>query len=293
MTELIDGRAIASQIRAQLERAVQQVKGQKPGLAVILVGEHPASKSYVQAKRRAAQTIGIRSLVKELPTETSQEELTQQILQFNEDPTIDGILLQLPLPNHLNASQALYQIDPTKDVDGFHPVNLGKLMGGDESGFIPCTPLGIYEMLVRSHVNVEGRRVVILGRSNIVGKPLAALLMQKRATCNATVTVAHSRTRNLPEVCREAEILISAIGRPRFVTKEWVREGAVVIDVGINRVDAPQTAKGYELVGDVDFEAVMPKSSLITPVPGGVGPMTVSMLMENTWTSFCRRSKPA
>ncbi len=289
--KLIDGTAIAKGIREQLAKAVTGVVGRKPGLSVILVGENPASETYVATKRRAAQNVGIRSEVIRMPVTVTESELLARIDALNIDGQVDGILVQMPLPAHISSEKVIVQIDPAKDVDGFHPINMGKLLIGDESGFIPCTPYGIHEMLVRSHIKIEGKRVVILGRSNIVGKPLAALLMQKRPTCNATVTLVHSRSQSLKEICREADVLVAAIGRPKFVTAEMVKEGAVVIDVGINRVDAPQTAKGYTLVGDVDAAGVSEKASLVSPVPGGVGPMTVAMLLQNTWTSYCRREQ--
>ena len=286
---LIDGKQLALEIRERLATAVAQLEGRKPGLAVILVGQDPASMAYVQTKRRACQAAGIRSVDIELPAEASEEELLGQIDKLNADETIDGILIQLPLPLHIRSGEVLLRIDPTKDVDGFHPSNVGRLLVGDDGGFIPCTPFGIHEILVHYNVHPEGKHVVVVGRSNVVGKPIAALLMQERPTCNATVTIAHTFTPNLAEICRLADILIVAIGSPGFITPEFVREGAVVIDVGINRVADPNSAKGYRLVGDVDTEAVKEKASLITPVPGGVGPMTVAMLLHNTWTSYCRR----
>jgi methylenetetrahydrofolate dehydrogenase (NADP+) / methenyltetrahydrofolate cyclohydrolase len=285
----IDGTAIAKEIRTQLAKAVDGLTGRKPGLAVLLVGEDAASETYVANKRRAAHNVGIRSTVIRRPVTIGEEELLQEIDRLNADHEIDGILVQLPLPPHISSSKVIKRIDPAKDVDGFHPINMGKLLIGEEDGFLPCTPYGIHEMLIRSHINPEGKHVVVLGRSNIVGKPLAALLMQKRPTCNATVTLVHSRTKDLKAICREADILVAAIGRPKFVTADMVKGGAVVIDVGINRVDAPQTSKGYKLVGDVDMAQVEEKASLISPVPGGVGPMTVAMLLQNTWTSYCRK----
>lgn len=279
MTKIIDGKKISLEILDDLKQKISQLP-ERPSLAFILVGENPASQTYVRQKKKTCAEIGIRSILIELPNETTQEELLQQIASLNHDPTIHGILVQLPLPLHIDDKAIMLAIDPTKDVDGFHPLNMGKLLLGQEDGFLPCTPNGIRELLKRSHIATAGSHVVVVGRSNIVGKPLAAMLMQK--TCNATVTIAHSHTQNLAEITKSADILIVAVGKTQFIKKEMVREGTVVIDVGINRF---HTGK---LVGDVDYEEVAPLCSWITPVPGGVGPMTIAMLMQNTYSSFLK-----
>jgi len=252
-----------------------------PGLGVVLVGDDPASQSYVRAKERACENIGIYSDDNRLPAETSEAELLALVNRMNTDHKINGILVQLPLPKHINESKVLMAINPAKDVDGFHPMNIGKMVAG-EKAFLPCTPHGIIQLLLRSGVKIEGAEVVVVGRSNIVGKPIANMLIQKSATGNATVTICHTRTRSLAEHTRRADILIAAAGRPNTVTADMVKDGVVVIDVGVNRVEDATKKKGYRLVGDVDFEAVKEKASLITPVPGGVGPMTITMLLYNT-----------
>jgi len=281
--QIIDGKQVAADMRAELKDEVAKLKqkGIVPGLGVILVGEDPASQSYVRAKERACEDIGIYSDDNRLPADTSQKDLIALIKKMNADPKINGILVQLPLPKHINESEVLLTIDPAKDVDGFHPMNVGKMMVGEE-GFLPCTPHGVIQLLIRSGVTIEGANVVIVGRSNIVGKPLANMLMQKKDKGNATVTVCHTRTKDLAHHTRQADIVIAAAGRPNTITADIVKEGVVVIDVGVNRVDDPTKKKGYRLVGDVDFEAVKEKASLITPVPGGVGPMTITMLLYNT-----------
>ena len=281
--QIIDGKQVAADMRAELKDEVAKLKEQGivPGLGVILVGEDPASQSYVRAKERACEDIGIYSDDNRLPADTSQEDLIALIKKMNADPKINGILVQLPLPKHINESEVLLTIDPAKDVDGFHPMNVGKMMVGEE-GFLPCTPHGIIQLLIRSGVTIEGANVVIVGRSNIVGKPLANMLIQKKDKGNATVTVCHTRTKDLAHHTRQADIIIAAAGRPNTITADIVKEGVVVIDVGINRVEDATKKKGYRLVGDVDFEAVKEKASLITPVPGGVGPMTITMLLYNT-----------
>ncbi|MCD6393534.1 MAG: bifunctional methylenetetrahydrofolate dehydrogenase/methenyltetrahydrofolate cyclohydrolase FolD [Planctomycetes bacterium] len=283
---IIDGKQVAADMRAELKVEVAKLKedGIVPGLAVVLVGEDPASKSYVTAKERACEEIGIYSNDNRLPADTGQAELMALVDKLNKDPKINGILVQLPLPKHLDESEVLLAIDPAKDVDGFHPVNVGKMVVGEEA-FLPCTPHGIIQLLVRSGVKIEGAEVVIVGRSNIVGKPIANMLIQKNDTGNATVTVCHTRTKNLAEHVRRADIIIAAAGRPNTVTADMVKEGAVVIDVGVNRVEDATKKRGYRLVGDVDFAAVSEKASLITPVPGGVGPMTITMLLFNTVAS--------
>ena len=287
--EIIDGKQIAADIRARLKSKVATLKekGIVPGLAVVLVGEDPASKSYVTAKEKACADIGIYSDDNRLDAETSQDELMAMIDKLNKDEKINGILVQLPLPRHLDESKVLLAIDPDKDVDGFHPVNVGKMVSGQET-FLPCTPHGVVQLLLKSGVKIEGAEVVIVGRSNIVGKPLANMLIQKSAKGNATVAVCHTRTKNLAEHTRRADILVAAAGRPNTITADMVKAGVVVIDVGVNRVDDPTRKRGYRLVGDVDFEAVKAKASLITPVPGGVGPMTITMLLYNTVESARR-----
>jgi methylenetetrahydrofolate dehydrogenase (NADP+)/methenyltetrahydrofolate cyclohydrolase len=284
--KIIDGKQVAAEMRAELKAEVAKLKeaGIVPGLAVVLVGEDPASKSYVTAKERACEEIGIYSNDNRLPADIGQAELMALVDKLNKDPKINGILVQLPLPKHLDESEVLLAIDPAKDVDGFHPVNVGKMVVGAET-FLPCTPHGIIQLLVRSGVKIEGAEVVVVGRSNIVGKPIANMLIQKNATGNATVTVCHTRTKNLAEHVRRADIIIAAAGRPNTVTADMVKDGAVVIDVGVNRVEDATKKRGYRLVGDVDFAAVSEKASLITPVPGGVGPMTITMLLFNTVAS--------
>lgn len=280
---IINGKEIAEEIKAELKEKISELKerGVTPGLAVVLVGDDPASHVYVRMKGKACEELGIYSETLKYPADLSEEELLNIIDGLNENPRIHGILVQLPLPKHINETKVLNRIKPEKDVDGFHPVNVGKMLIGDP-GFLPCTPHGIQELLLRSGNDPEGKHVVVVGRSNIVGKPVAAILMQKKKGANATVTVCHSRTRDLPGICRQADILIAAMGVPEFIKGDMVKEGAVVIDVGVNRVDDPSAKRGYRLVGDVDFEAVKEKASAITPVPGGVGPMTIVMLMKNT-----------
>jgi methylenetetrahydrofolate dehydrogenase (NADP+)/methenyltetrahydrofolate cyclohydrolase len=282
--EIIDGKKIADTIRAELEEEIKKLKEEHditPGLAVVLVGENPASQVYVSMKNKACHKIGIYSEQHTLAVETSEEDLLKLVEELNHNEKIHGILVQLPLPDHIDEHKVLNAILPEKDVDGFHPVNIGKLLIGEE-GFKPCTPYGVQKMLVYSGVQVEGANVVVVGRSNIVGKPIAAILMQKQKDANATVTICHSRTKDLPAVTREADILIAAIGRPEFITAEMVDENAVVIDVGVNRVDDPSSKRGYKLVGDVKFDEVSQKCKAISPVPGGVGPMTITMLLYNT-----------
>jgi methylenetetrahydrofolate dehydrogenase (NADP+)/methenyltetrahydrofolate cyclohydrolase len=290
--KIIDGRQIAAQMREELKQriAVLRQRGIQPGLAVILAGDDPASQSYVKSKAKACAEIGIYSVDNRLPAEISEEELLSRIEQFNRNERVHGILVQLPLPEHIDEMRVLMAISPEKDVDGFHPVNVGKMVIGQRC-FLPCTPHGIVQMLVRSGVQLEGAEVVIVGRSNIVGKPLANLLIQKSRLGNATVTVCHTKTRNLAEHVQRADIVIAAAGRPRTITAEMVREGAVVIDVGVNRVEDPAAKNGYRLVGDVDFESVQQKASMITPVPGGVGPMTITMLLYNTVESAERAAE--
>jgi len=287
--QIIDGKQVATEMRAELKNEVAKLKerGIVPGLGVILVGEDPASQSYVRAKERACEELGIYSDDNRLPEDTTQQDLIALVNQMNNDPKINGILVQLPLPKGLNESEVLLAIAPEKDVDGFHPMNVGKMMVG-EKAFLPCTPHGVIQLLLRSGVTIEGAKVVIVGRSNIVGKPLANMLIQKNAKGNATVTVCHTRTKDLAWHTRQADIVIAAAGRPNTITADMVKDGVVVIDVGVNRVEDATKKKGYRLVGDVDFEAVKEKASLITPVPGGVGPMTITMLLYNTVESAKR-----
>ncbi len=280
--KIIDGKQIAAEMRAQLKTEVAGLaeKGIVPGLGVVLVGDDPASKSYVKAKQKACSEISIFSEDNRLPENTPQKELLSIIDRLNNDPKIHGILTQLPLPKHIDEAEVLLAIDPTKDIDGFHPVNVGKMMLGQKT-YLPCTPHGIVRLLIKSGVKIEGARVVIIGRSNIVGKPLANILLQKSPLGNATVTVCHTRTKDLAEHTRSADVVIAAAGRPNTVTADMIKDGAVVIDVGVNRVEDASKKAGYRLVGDVDFENVKGKASLITPVPGGVGPMTITMLLYN------------
>ena len=282
--KLIDGKAVAQKIHAETAKAVERLKslGHPPGPAVVLIGEDPASQAYVRSKDRTCRELGMYSLKFELPATSSQSEVIALVHRLNADPAIHGILVQSPPPAHIDERVVIEAIDPRKDVDGFHPVNVAKLALGDPDGFVPCTPMGCQRLLIESGIETAGAHAVVLGRSMIVGKPMALLLMQKGLGGDATVTVAHSRTRDLAAVCRTADILIAAIGRPEFVKADFVKEGAVVIDVGINRVADPSSPKGSKLVGDVDFNAVAPKCAAITPVPGGVGPMTIAMLMHNT-----------
>ena len=288
--EIISGKEVAAEIRAELALEIKSLKekGITPGLGVILVGEDPASKSYVTAKERACEEIGIYSDDNRVPADTSQEEIIRLIEKMNADPDIDGILVQLPLPSHIDEQAALLAVSPDKDVDGFHPVNVGKMMLGQEA-VLPCTPNGVVEMMIRKGVKIEGSHVVIVGRSNIVGKPLANMLVQKNARGNATVTMCHTRTKNLREMTLQADILIAAAGRAEVVTADMVKEGAVVIDVGVNRVEDATKKRGYRLVGDVAFDEVKEKASFITPVPGGVGPMTITMLLVSTVNLSRRR----
>ena len=281
--DLMDGKAIAEAIRAELKSEVDSLRerGVVPGLGVILVGDDPAWCSYVTAKERACESIGIYSDDKRLPADTSEADLLKRVEAMNQDPQIDGILVQLPLPKHMNESKILLAIDPAKDVDGFHPMNVGKMMIGEET-FFPCTPHGVVQMLMRSGVETSGKHVVVVGRSNIVGKPVANMLLQKKAGANATVTLCHTGTEDLAGFTQQADILIVASGWPNMVTESMVKPGAVVVDVGVNRVEDATKKSGYRLVGDVDFEGVSRVASKLTPVPGGVGPMTITMLLYNT-----------
>jgi len=279
---LIDGKAVAATVLAECRQEVLALTAQgiQPGLAVVLVGEDPASQVYVGSKVKTCGDLGIFSQKIVLPASTSQEELMQVVRDLNNDPAIHGILVQSPPPKHIDEEEIIRSIDPRKDVDGFHPQNVAKLALEDPTGFVPCTPAGSMRLLAAAGIDTNGAEAVVLGRSMIVGKPMALLLMAKNA--NATVTVAHSRSKDLPAICRRADILIAAVGRPDMVKADWVKEGAVVIDVGINRVEDSSKKSGYRLTGDVDFASVAPKCRAITPVPGGVGPMTIAMLMKNT-----------
>ncbi len=288
--EVIDGNRISAEIIAELKAEVAAMHGRKPCIALVRVGEDPASVSYVRKKGQVAAEIGIESRVMLPPVTIGQAELEGLVETLNLDPAVDGILVQSPLPDGLDERAVFARISPEKDVDGFSPINIGKLAQEDPTGFPSCTPAGIMELLARSGVDLGGKHVVVLGRSLIVGKPAALLAVQKKAGANATVTICHSRTANLPSITRQADVLIAAIGRPEFVKADMVKPGVVVIDVGINRVADASRKTGYRLVGDVDYAAVAPLSSKITPVPGGVGPMTVAMLMRNTVRAYRLRT---
>lgn len=281
--ELISGTKIAEEIRGELKDKVVELKkkGITPGLAMVRVGEDPASVSYVSGKTKASEELGIHSETIVYPEQTTEKELLDKVEALNRDPKFHGILVQLPLPKHIDTDKVLNLINPQKDVDGFHPINVGKLLIG-EPYFMPCTPHGVQELLVRSGNSPEGKHVVICGRSNIVGKPVMAILIQKKKGANATVTMVHTGTKNMAEVVRQADIVIAAMGSPKAITADMVREGAVVIDVGVNRIPDSTKKSGFRLVGDTDFDAIKEKAKAITPVPGGVGPMTITMLMMNT-----------
>lgn len=287
-TTLIDGKEVAAKVRASLQQEIEELKaaGNTPGLAVVLVGDDPASQVYVGAKVKACAELGLYSQKWTLPADATQEELVKLIHQLNADERIHGILVQSPPPAHIDEETVILNIDPRKDVDGFHPTNVAKLVLEDEEGFVPCTPLGCMELLKAYGIETAGKHAVVIGRSMIVGKPMAHLLVAKNA--NATVTIAHSRTKDLPALCRTADVIVAAVGRPEMVTADYVKEGAVVLDVGINRIPDASRPRGYRIVGDVDFESVKDKCSYITPVPGGVGPMTIAMLMANT-VKACRQ----
>ena len=281
--KIISGTEVAKAIREELKTEVAELKEKHavvPGLVTILVGEDPASQSYVSAKNKTAHALGIHSEQVTLPADTSEQDLLATVEKYNKDKNIHGILVQLPLPKHINETNVLYAIDPAKDVDGFHPVNVGKMVLGEEC-FLPCTPHGILELLTRSGVETSGAEVVVIGRSNIVGKPIANLMLQKRKAGNATITLCHTRTKDMAAHCKRADIIIAAVGVPKMVTADMVKDGVVVIDVGVNRIGKTADGKAI-LAGDVDFDAVKEKASYITPVPGGVGPMTITMLMKNT-----------
>ena len=285
---LIDGKEVANRVREGLKAEIAELTaaGHTPGLAVVLVGEDPASQVYVGSKVKACAELGLYSQKWALPAETTQEELVELIHKLNADDRIHGILVQSPPPPHIDEEAVILNIDPRKDVDGFHPVNVAKLVLEEEEGFVPCTPLGCMELLKAYGIETAGKHAVVVGRSMIVGKPMANLLVAKKA--NATVTIAHSRTKDLPGLCRSADIIVAAVGRPEMIKADFVKEGTVVIDVGINRIPDATRPRGYRIVGDVDFEAVKDRCSYITPVPGGVGPMTIAMLMANT-VKACRQ----
>jgi methylenetetrahydrofolate dehydrogenase (NADP+)/methenyltetrahydrofolate cyclohydrolase len=279
---ILDGKAVAAAVldECRAEAAVLTAQGIVPGLAVVVVGDDPASKVYVGSKARTCAELGFHSLKIELPTETTQEELLEVVRKLNADPAVHGILVQSPPPKHINEEEIIRSIDPRKDVDGFHPENVAKLVLEDPSGFVPCTPAGCMKLLEVAGISTNGAEAVVIGRSMIVGKPMALLLVSKKS--NATVTICHSRSKDLPAICRRADILIAAVGRPEMVKADWVKPGAVVIDVGINRIEDATKKSGYRLTGDVAYQEVAPLCAAITPVPGGVGPMTIAMLMKNT-----------
>lgn len=281
--KLISGKDVSSEIYDELRVRIQtlKIKGVTPGLAVVLVGEDPASQTYVRMKGKKCEELGMHSVTVILPEKTSEAELLKKIEELNNDNSVHGFLVQLPLPKHINENNVIDAIDPKKDVDGFHPESVGHMLIGNPT-FLPATPAGIQQMLIRSGIETAGKHVVVVGRSNIVGKPIAVLLMQKGKGGDATVTIVHSKTRDLADITRQADILVAAIGKPNFITKDMVKEGVVVIDVGTNKIQDPTSSKGSRLVGDVDFENVKDVASAITPVPGGVGPMTICMLMANT-----------
>lgn len=286
--KIIDGKQIAEKMRAEIKSEIIEQKektGKIPGLAVVIVGNDPASQVYVRMKSKACEKIGINSFQYDLPETTTQEKLLDLVNELNTRPDVDGILVQLPLPAQIDETTIINAINPQKDVDGFHPQNVGKLVIGEDT-YLPCTPAGIQQMLVQSGYDPQGKHVVVVGRSNIVGKPISMILVQKKPSANATVTMCHSRTKGLSNITKQADILIAAMGKPEFITADMVSEKTVIIDVGVNRVNAPGNPKGYKLVGDVDYNGVFEKVTAISPVPGGVGPMTITMLLFNTLKSF-------
>ncbi len=289
MAIIIDGKAIANEIKEEIKTEVLKLEnqyGKKPTLAVILVGKNPASEVYVRMKKKTSEEVGINSLQILMDENTTQQELLTLINQLNNDNNVNGILVQLPLPSHINENEVINTIDPRKDVDGFHPVNMGKLVIGEQDCFIPCTPYGCQELIIRTIPEIKGKHVVVVGRSNIVGKPLANLMMQKNSRANCIVTVCHTATNDIGNYTKQADILVVAVGRANMITKDMVKKGATVIDVGINRIDDPENPGKTKLVGDVKFDEVSEIAYAITPVPGGVGPMTIAMLLKNTVTAF-------
>jgi methylenetetrahydrofolate dehydrogenase (NADP+)/methenyltetrahydrofolate cyclohydrolase len=287
---MIDGKQVAADMRAELKLKISELKDKGksvPGLVAILVGEDPASKVYVGMKEKACIEVGLYSKLDRLSAETTEAELLQLIEQYNNDEKIHGILVQLPLPKHINEDAIIEAISPSKDVDGFHPINVGKMVIGKDT-LLPCTPHGVVELLKRYNIETKGKHVVVVGRSNIVGKPVANMLLQKKAGANAVVTIVHSAAEDLTTITKQADILIAAIGVPEFIKSDMVKDGVVIIDVGVNRVEDSSKKSGYKLVGDVDFANVSEKSSYITPVPGGVGPMTIAMLLQNTYSAYLK-----
>ncbi len=293
MAIIIDGKKIASEVRVELKKKIEWLKSlniRVPGLVTIMVGDNPASQSYVKSKGKACTEIGMHSKIEMLSAETTEEQLLEMIDLYNSNEEFHGILVQLPLPKHINEDKVIERISPSKDVDGFHPISMGNLVIGKNT-FYPCTPNGILELIKRYKIETSGKHVVVVGRSNIVGKPVANMLLQKKEGANAIVTVCHSAAKDLSHYTKNADILIAAIGKPNFITGDMVKEGAAVIDVGINRVEDSSDPKGYKIVGDVDFETVSKKASFITPVPGGVGPMTIAMLLQNTFLAYIKITK--
>jgi len=286
-SKIIDGKAVSEEIISEIKSELTASKV-TPGLALVLVGNNPASEIYVKMKEKKCAELGFYSVVNRQPENVSEAELLSIISEFNNDPKIHGILIQLPLPSHINEMNVLEAVDYRKDVDGFHPVNAGRLMIGEKC-YLPCTPAGIYELLKRYNVDTTGKHAVVIGRSNIVGKPIANILLQKSKGANCTVTITHSATKDITSFTRQADIIVAAIGKANFLTGEMIKDGAVIIDVGINRIDDPAAKKGYKVVGDVDYDSCFPKASLITPVPGGVGPMTIAMLLKNTLDSALKK----
>lgn len=285
---LINGTKVAGEIRREIKSIIEKLPARPPCLSVIIVGEHPSSQIYVKRKIQACAEVGITSIKKHFPETITQDELLSEIHRLSSDNSVDGILVQLPLPSHILPGKVMQTIAPEKDVDGFHPLNVGKLLSGEQGGFYPCTPLAIRTLLERYDIEISGKHAIVFGRSNIVGKPMAAMLMQSMPGGNATVTILHRQSTNIKELCRSGDILIVAVGQPNLITADMVKEGAVVVDVGINKIADRSTPSGYKIVGDVDFESVKEKCSYITPVPGGVGPMTIAMLLKNTLTGYLR-----
>ncbi len=287
MAQIIDGKKISEEIKSEIKERTKLLldsRGIVPGLAVLLVGDDAASSIYVNSKNKACDALGFKSIVERMPADAKENEVISLINKWNSDPEVHGILVQLPLPKHINETKVLLSINPTKDVDGFHPESVGRLVVG-LPGFVSCTPAGIFELLKRSNIDISGKHAVVVGRSNIVGKPIANILYQKKKHANAVVTICHTGAKDLSYYTKQADIIIAAVGKPNVIKADDVKDGVIVIDVGINRVEDSSSPKGYKIVGDVDFDSVAPKASAITPVPGGVGPMTIAMLMHNTLLS--------